>query len=76
MFVMHGEGEETIIVSFHMDDTNIMSASLVRVLWLKLILQKHFGVVDDGRTSDFLGIEVVRDTEERILELYQQKYIS
>ena len=27
---MHGEGEDTIIISVHVDDTNIMSASLVR----------------------------------------------
>ena len=72
---MHGTGEDTIIISVHVDDTNIMSASLPRVLWLKCHLQKEFGIVDDGPTSYFLGIEVVRDMGGRILELHQQKYI-
>ena len=48
-----------------------MSSSLPRVLWLENILQKRFGIVDDGPTSYFLGIEVVRDTNGRIMELHQ-----
>ena len=38
-------------------------------------LQKRFGIVDGGPTSYSLGIEVVRDMDERPLELHQQKYI-
>ena len=72
---MHGEGEDTTIISVHVDDTSIMSASLPRVLWLKCHLQKEFGIMDDGPTSYFLGIEVVWDMGGRILELHQQKYI-
>ena len=37
------EGEETIIISVHVDDTNIMSASLPQVLWLINNLQKRYG---------------------------------
>ena len=73
--LMHGTGEDTIIISVHVDDTSILSASLPRVLWLKCHLQKEFGIVDDGPTSYFLGIGVVRDMEGKFLELYQQKYI-
>ena len=72
---MHGKEEKTIIISVHVDDTNIMSASLKRVLRLKCHLQKKFGIVDDGPTSYFLGIQVVRDMEGRVLELHRQKYI-
>ena len=71
---MHGTGEDTIIISAHVDDTNIMSASLPQVLWLKRCLQKEFGIVDDGPTSYFLGIEVVGDMAGIILDLHQQKY--
>ena len=59
---IHGSGADVILISVHIDDTNIMSSSLPRVLWLKAILEKRFGIVDDGPTSFFLGIEVVRDT--------------
>ena len=52
-----------------------MSSSLPRVLWLKAILEKRFGIVDDGPTNFFLGIAVFCDTKGRILELHQQKYI-
>ena len=72
---MQGTKEDTIVISVHVDDTNIMSASLPRVLWLKGYLQEEFGIVDDGPTSYFLGNEVVRDMAGRILELYHQKYI-
>ena len=51
----------TIIISVHVYDTNIMSASLPQVLWLKRHLHKKFGNVDDGPRSCFLGIEVVWD---------------
>ena len=63
---MHGTGEDTFIMSIHVDDTNIMYASLPQVLWLKSHHQKEFRIVDDGPTSYFLGIEVVRDMEGRI----------
>ena len=72
---IYGEGDDTIIISVHVDDTNVMSSSLPCVLWLKSILHKRFGTVDDGPTSYFLGIEVVRDTKGGILELHQQKYL-
>ena len=51
---MHGTEEDTIVISVHVDDTNIMSASLPQVLWLKCHLQKEFRIVDDGPTSHFL----------------------
>ena len=60
---MHGTGQDTIIISVHVEDTNIMSASLPRVLWLTSHLQKEFGIVDDGPTSYFLEIEVAQDME-------------
>ena len=66
----------TITISVHVHDTDIMSASSERVLWLKCHLQKRIGVVDDGPTSYFLEIEVVGDMQGRFLELYQRKYIT
>ena len=71
---MHGSGDDIIILSVHVDDTNILSPSLRKVEWLKKIIDGEFSIEDFSPTSYFLGKEVVRDREKKTLEMHQQEY--
>ena len=59
-------GDNVIIISDHVDDTNILSPSLKNIEWLKEILDVEYSIEDFGPTSYFLGIELVHNKTNKI----------
>ena len=50
---VHGHGDEVIIISVHVDDTNILSPSIKKIEWLKKIVDTEHDIEDFGPTSYF-----------------------
>ena len=71
---LRGSNKTFIAIVLHVDDQNIMSASLELIKNLKSALSSEFGIKDEGDTRFFVGLEVSRDKLARQLKLNQPKF--
>lgn len=68
--------EAGIIIACHVDDMLIFGPQLKDINTLKQNLLKHIEVSDLGHVKHYLGIEILRDRENKIIKLSQQGYLE
>ena len=64
-----------LILLLYVDDILLLSESVERVSELKKLLHAKYKMTDLGPVRKFLGLEIERDRENRILYLHQSGYI-
>jgi len=64
-----------LILLLYIDDILLFSESAERVSQLKILLHAEYKMTDLGPIRQFLGLEIERDGENRILYVHQSRYI-
>jgi hypothetical protein len=64
-----------IIIVTYIDDFLIISRSIPKINQLKVALAKKFSIKELGPAQYFVGVQIVRDRENRKIYLYQDTYI-
>jgi len=65
-----------LLVLVYVDDLVLAAAELKENLWIKTALAKAFEMTDLGELKTFLGLEISRERNQRLLTLHQTKYIN
>ena len=60
----------------YVDDLVLVAAELKEIIWIKNALAKAFKITDLGELKTFLGLEISRERNQRLLTLHQAKYIE
>jgi len=63
-------------VLVYVDDLILAAAELKEIIWIKTALAKAFQMTDLGELKTFLGLEMSRERNQRLLTLHQKKYIN
>ncbi len=69
IYVTTNHGEDPVYLALFVDDMLIVCKQLERVLAFKETLGKEFDLHDLGEVKDFLGCQVVRDREKRVIRM-------
>ena len=75
VFIKQGN-KTVIIIVVHVDDCTIATSSLSLVIELKAQIRNHIEITDLGELHWLLGIEVMRNCEERTIALSQWSYLD
>lgn len=67
IYVSNVPGEDPVYLVLFVDDMLIMSKALPRVLAFKETIGKEFSIHDLGEVKDFLGCQIVRDRERKLM---------
>jgi hypothetical protein len=67
IYVSNTPGEDPVYLVLFVDDMLIMSKALPRVLGFKEAIGKEFSIHDLGEVKDFLGCQIVRDRERKLM---------
>ena len=65
-----------LILLLYVDDLVITSLSPEDVTWIQILLQEEFEMTDLGSLTSFLGMEIKRNQQTRLLHLTQQRYLN
>ena len=74
LFVHHGKQSDTYVL-IHVDDI-LIAGQVDGVSMVKSMLAKVFKVKDLGTATFYLGMDLVRNREERTLVLTQKRYVN
>jgi Reverse transcriptase (RNA-dependent DNA polymerase) len=64
------------ILIVYVDDIMLLGNSLNQIEEVEKLIATSFEISDLGEISYFLGLHVIRDQSQRIIDLDQSKYIS
>jgi transposase InsO family protein len=70
------EGGRWISVVIYVDDILIVADTSENAKWTKNLISAEFKITDLGDAKYYLGVEIVRDREKRIVYLNQRKYVD
>ncbi|GAA0152795.1 hypothetical protein LIER_37562 [Lithospermum erythrorhizon] len=76
VFIRNLSEGDFIILLLYVDDMLIVGKVISRIKELKSTLSKSFSMKDLGEAQKILGIEIVRDRNEKKLYLSQEKYVE
>jgi Reverse transcriptase (RNA-dependent DNA polymerase) len=64
------------VLIIYVDDITLLGNSLDQIKEVKKLIATSFKISDLGKISYFLGLRVIRDQSQCIIDLDQSKYIS
>lgn len=73
---MRGNGQGKVFLILYVDDVLIVGHSLEEITALKASLFQEFTMTDGGEVSNFLGMKIERNINDRILRISQQRYLE
>ena len=74
---VHGHGDDVIIISVHVDDTNILSPSIKKIEWLKKIVDAEYGSMTLVQLHFFLVLNWYETKSTKLWRYtHQQRYIQ
>ena len=73
--IFYNKERDTYIITY-VDDCLIIGADLGYIQRLKKELHKTYPIEDRGPAAFFLGVQIIRDRENRTLTLHQSQYIE
>ena len=76
VYVCHHGGDGILIIILYVDDITLMGPSLERIKQIKETLSSHYDMSDLGEIESYLGMRIVRDRENRRIEIDQSGYIE
>lgn len=69
IYVTTDQRDDPVYLALFVDDMLIVCKELERVLTFKETLGKEFDIHDLGEVKDFLGCQVIRDREKRVIQM-------